>query len=159
MTDHRGWLGILPSSRKRNMPRFPRRSSPASWPDDGRCQPVIRSVDFFTSSSKAMGQELVARSLFERLSNGCGNALVPRTQCPHPIWLIRCVTTAHHTKLQQEVRHKSEHLDDTVLLDAFRHETTAAYGTTLFIAPKASSHCLRPAPPQPWHRNAQPPRY
>src|ERR1700720_295465 len=39
------------------MPRLARRSSPATWAEDGRCHPVIRSVDFFTSSSKAIAQD------------------------------------------------------------------------------------------------------
>src|SRR5690348_1672940 len=47
------------------MPRLARRSSVATWSEDGRCQPVTRSVDFFTSSSKAMARDWYRKPPFQ----------------------------------------------------------------------------------------------
>jgi hypothetical protein len=61
------------------MPRLPRRSSPAIRAEDRRCPPVIRSVDFFTSSSKSTTHDSSKKAVFGRSFNGGGNAFVPGT--------------------------------------------------------------------------------
>jgi len=63
ITGQRGWFGVPPSSRKRNMPRLVWRSRAASWSAESRCPPVKRSVDFFRSSSNTSFQQLARRRL------------------------------------------------------------------------------------------------
>src|SRR5215472_1734908 len=61
------------------MPRLPRRSRPAIRSEERRCPPVVRSVDFFMSSSKATTQNLSQEVYFGCPSNGGSKAFVPAT--------------------------------------------------------------------------------